>query len=391
MLSDRSPEVVVEEKIKFDPTVIIANNVPSNYKPVNPTNNAFGKISIVRNLSADTFNLEYEKMVFGNNTLYPYANFSINGNGQETYKINHIVNFGSKDGKTLKAHRSLFADKKFHDLSSITLGYTLGIEPNPSDQALIMSRITTNPVFYGINKNINSNYKKVIHLKTIKAYEITKKTRYTKDEAESRLPAYKGINVVKKYNNIYLVPRELSRTSSNKTLFDIYMNNDDNRSIDGDNRIISKKLRTTSFGKEDVDTQVVADIDPKSTYQPINGPIATKIARVDIIGRSYYDFEKQKSVLGNNSKSVDGEIIPYSLKGEYSRDLDISFNDTFKNMKIHLAKNFDRAILDPDEGTVQLKINAMRNKPVKEWHKLNDQNIKRIKKGHFSLGGLERL
>ena len=67
--------------------------------------------------------------------------------------------------------------------------------------------------------------------------------------------AYKKFTKTIEYNNIYLVPRLLSRTSSNTTLFDIYMNNDkinskdkSGRSINGDNRIISKFLQTTSFG-----------------------------------------------------------------------------------------------------------------------------------------------
>ena len=390
MLS-QAPEVVVEEKIEFEPQTIISHKISKKFSTKQSIKDHKGKISIVRNLSADTFNLEYEKMVFGNKTIFPYLNFSVNDGVQATHDISFITNSNPPASKPFKVHRSLFASKKFHDISAITVGYTMSKTPDIATSDYVTSRFLTNPGFHVINKNIYSNYNKVIHLKTIKAFDIVKNTKYVMNNKDTATDDDKNTTTTKKYNHIYLVPRELKRTSTNKTLFDIYMYNEDDRSILGDNRIISKKLKTTSFGKDSVDTQVVADV-KNEFYQPIgNGHLAQKIARVDIVGRSFYDFDKGKTVLGNNSKSVDGEIIPYSLKDEYSRDLEISFNDTFKNMKIHLSKHFDQAVLDPYDGQVKLNVKLMKNKFNGKWNKLSDRSIKRIKEQEYSLHGLERL
>lgn len=397
MLRDNSPEVVVEEKIGFDTKTILANPISESFTVSNSKKDEFGKISIVRNLSADTFNMEYDKMIFGQRTIYPYLNFAVNNDAQNTYPIAHLVDSTPESVMKLRAHRSLISDKKFHDLSAITVGYTMTEALDESEAKYVTSRFTTNPLFHEPNRNIYSDYDSVIHIKTIKAIDIQKKTKYSLSAGMGSKDEYKEITESFEYNNIFLVPRELKRETANKTLFDIYMVNDkandkdkEGRSIEGDNRIISKKLRTTSFGKNDVDTQVVEDKDG-TTYTSKEGIVAKKIARVDIVGRSFYDFDKKISVLGNNSESVDGEIIPYSLKGQYLRDLNISFNDTFKNMKIHLAKRFDQSILDPNDGLVKMTITSSDEKLASKEHHLNDAKIELIKKYDFSLGGLRRL
>lgn len=394
---DALPEVVVEERVRFEPKVMVLRSVANIGGSGVADSHYKGKISIVRNLSADTFNVEYQKMKFGTITMFPYLHFSINGNTQTGYDLEGLVNQVPPDGKPLMAHRSLLGDKKFHNLSTITLGYSEIKEGNGFPKPrYVTSRFTVNPMFRTQTKNIYSNFDKTIHLKTIKALGIERVNNYVYGDGTD--DPNKEIKNTTEYNNIYLVPRKLNRTTTNKTMFDVYMNNDNNRNIAGDNRIISKMMRTTSFGKKDVKTQFY-DEKSNDTYTPIgfsgsssNKP--KKIGRIDMVGRSFYDFEKEKSLLGNDSNSVDGEIIPYSLKGKYSRDINLSFNDTFKDMTIHMVKDFDQAELDPGDGKVKMKINEInKNKKsaIDNWIKLTDHNLKRIKKEDYSLNGLKRL
>ena len=405
------PEIVVQEKIEFNPFVNIVKKLARN-KHGGFNSDSFlnkqknGEMKIIRHLSADTFDISFENMNNGQvktkaESYYPYVNFAVNKKQSMTYDTAYITSNVVKEPEFTIIHRDVFADSKFSDISKITLGYSIGdiktAEPT-FDQTL--SRITTRPFLFPTRKNVGATFDQVIHLKTIKTISIKKDSKYETSSSggDVKITDRKRIGFTTDitYNNIYIVPIKPTRFSENKHLFNIYMNNGDGSSIVGDNRLISKKMKSSSFGSVGIETEVVEDT--STEYIDGDNKKVKQVARIDLIRRSHYDYDKKKTVLGNSWDSVDGEIIPYSLKGEYSRQLDISLNNSFKGMKLSFSENIATPYLDPNEGEVQLKIdnNAKPTAIIREalkhkMHKIDNDMIRQIKKNDFSLIGLERL
>ena len=402
---NNAPEVVVTENIDFAPVGNWLKAVQGSHY----LSGVKGKIKILRHLSADTFDIYFEHLD-SSHTLYPYLNIAANNKKPQTFQISHVLNNAPKNNGFMRIHRSEFGDMKFSDISKMTLGYSNVIDVEPTSGNSV-SRITTLPFLHKIQKTIAANFNSVIHLKTIKSITIEKTTPYTTSVSSDD----NKYETVIRYNNIYVVPTQPKRVGGNKVLFNVYMNNDLDEDFKahpttvGDNRIVSKKMKSTSFGATGVETEVFTDTSGK--YQTIEKTIKTggtvkivksaevpQVARVELTRRSHYDFDKKKTVLGNSWDSVDGEIIPYSLKGNYSRKLEISFNNSFKGTELDFATRFDKPYLDASEGEIQLKIkNDFKPSEVmngifkSKMHKLNTEKIRQIKNNDFSLIGLERL
>ncbi len=387
------PEYVVEEKINFDPKVM-AMISRDGTAPTQTIGSERGNVKIIRNLIDDTFNVEYWRPHNDqSHLLYPYLNMSLNGTTQKTFDLRDLSDGKTEHGNFIGIHRSLYQDAKFHDISTLTTGYTFGRgnleSPEPRFTLL---RTTTTPGFPNIQKRIETSFGRVIHLRTIKSIEYSKRTPFsfsgTTGSEERPTEDDKEINVQLTYNNIYLVPRELDRYNANKTLFDIYMNNEDGTSIENDKNIISGSMTSSSFGKDKVDTEFFSETSDQKVFHNIS---SEKVGRIDITNNSYYDYETGKSHLGNQGTSEDGEIIPYSLKGNYTRNLDISFNESFKGMKISLSKIFTNALLDANEGDVRMFLDETERFHFQDVMEFSRDDMKSIKENDHSLISLRRM
>ncbi|WKX02685.1 MHO_1580 family protein [Candidatus Mycoplasma mahonii] len=347
-----------------------------------------GKIKIVRNLNADSFNIEYEKFGVGYDNFYPFANMGLNKSGQESFDLREIGRNPS-NGPYIKVHRTVFNNPKLYDVGTMTLGFNIGGTLVDPQNNFILSRYIFNPQFLEVPKHINSTFDKIIHFKTIKTIILQKHNKYKYTKSNNFNPIdVDDVDVSYTYNHTYLVPTELNRMSTNTTPFLIYMSNDEDIETTHDQLIKAEEITSTGLGKSSMRT--IFSYGGNDSIMPANGKRANLIGKTTIIDKSYYDYEIGKTIVGNEQNALYGEQVPFSFRGNYTRNLKINLNCTFKGLTISLSKTIDQPILDPSDGMVKLQV----EETVKDDQKLfilKQNGIDAIRNNNLTLEGIARI
>ncbi|OYD27097.1 MHO_1580 family protein [Mycoplasma testudineum] len=86
-----------------------------------------------------------------------------------------------------------------------------------------------------------------------------------------------------------------------------------------------------------------------------------------INSQSIYDFEKGITKIGLESGSKNGLLIPFNFKGKYIIKFEAMFNEAFKDIEFGIVQNFKSKLLDPNEGTIRLKIKETNRDDSLKW------------------------
>lgn len=248
--------------------------------------------------------------------------------------------------------------------------------------------------FKDSQKNVEANFNNLIELKTIKtiSFNHTQKDWTTIDRsATAYVPTFEKRNdALYTYSHLIIKPIEPDRFKGNETVAEIYGYVDGGFDItDADYDIKDATMKSSSIGNEKVALSFEKYSGDKKPLEP--GSQAMLIGELKITDPTYYDYSTGSTKVGFQAHSIIGEVIPYSFKGDYSRELDLSFNAAFKNEKLLFSKHMDDAILDPSEGEVKMHV-TMDSTPRKvNFKTFTPEDIEIIRTKKLDLIGLNRL
>lgn len=165
-----------------------------------------------------------------------------------------------------------------------------------------------------------------------------------------------------KINNfiVYLFPEKFQQEIYNTTVFKVGVNPVDFKfgNLRRQINISAGKLTNIPIeGKSGLDLQFQfrPDLDTKD-FEPeiIQGKYI--IGDILITNNTYYDSDKQQVVLGNNSFSQKGYLIPFNFSGKLTPKASLTINSDYKDISVAFVQDFKRSILHKTQGIYKLKV-----------------------------------
>lgn len=251
--------------------------------------------------------------------------------------------------------------------------------------------------FNNIHKEVETTFSNIVELKTIKDLAFTSQpneyTSITALAAPTYVPAFskrEANNVTKTYSHLFIKPVEPDRFNGNETVAEIYGYADGNNDLtEADYSIKDATMKSSSLGNEKISLDFEKYTGEKKYLE--SGLPQYLLGTLKVTDPTYYDYSSGTTKIGFAAHSVVGEYVPYGFKGDYTREIDLSLNSAFKNMKIMFSKHMDQALLDPSEGLVKLQV-KVDNTPKKAVFKtFTPEDIEIIRSRKLDLIGLKRL
>lgn len=260
-----------------------------------------------------------------------------------------------------------------------------------------MRRVINQFQFSDIQKNVISNFNNIIELQSIKKIQINLQpsdiVTVANEESRDYFPSFSQMSNAKiQYSHLFIKPMQINRMSGTADVAEIYGYSDDNTPLSvADFLIKDSTLKTSSLGNEKLGvyfekyTGASKDLDEKHE--------AHLLGKLKISDPTYYDYSSGTVRTGFAANSIIGETIPYTFKGDYTRELDLSFNAAFKNMKISFSEKLGTSVLNPFEGSVKLSLKTEEAPKQNTLRKITPEDIKmiRARKTDLGLNGLINL
>ena len=336
-------------------------------------------VKIVRNLYDDSFKVFIEDIVNTSPATFHFV--QINGvksaSSENSMHASKRVNIGGKN--YFRINSKLMGDIKFKDLKKLIVGY---------------QRYSTVQAAYQINfapsqkkqKSMNVSFGQIAEFKVLKEVNISLKVNLHSKANYYESNKYKEVNYDLKYSRAFYKPSHKDRYSPVQELGSIYRNDDEGITPINFNQDefvkTAPKLTTTSLTKStlnDVAYKIKSN-QPSLNVETDNGEIVVNYSKTMFFnGRTSYDYEKQKTILGGTESPVLGEIIPYSFSGQYQWLQKITPFEILKDFTIHTYKNYNHAVLNESDGDIIMKINIDEDNGVTPSYVLGDIEIKKIK------------
>ena len=351
MVNNIYTEKVVTEKIDIEITDIFQQvNVRSSE---NPFNNKKAVVEIVRNLNEDTFNIEYEKLHLNLGTdqisFIPYANAK--GKDYISRWTHDYTDLPFSKTGVFPLHRSQIDEIKISKIDQLTVGYDL--ESNLLQSSKKDRNVTRHILSINIpekNPIVNLKFNEILHLKSIKTIKVKPKLlpykfgNYYPSNLLTRenVIENQGTEIEYTYNHLFLVPTKLNQNDSNEVIFDVFERNDNDRQIMFDQSFKGGEYDSNVFSPGKLTHIFVGNKNTKKEYVDNEGNKAKYVGSFHLIESSYYDYESKKSKKGLGPNYENGEIIPYSFKGLYSRNVSLGLNSAFPKLLIRMNKQIEK-------------------------------------------------
>lgn len=362
---------------------------------------ADGRVQIIRNASDDTFNLEIPAYANTSHRDYletPYVNLNnkieISGKSAILGQLKHN-NTTSND--SWKVHHTLLNNSSFRDINILAIGDDM-MNSNVSGGVEFPSRRwVTYFDFNNIHKDVETSFSNIVELKTIKSLSFGAQQNEHTSITERGLPSYSPIftkrsdsDITRTYTHLFVKPIEPDRFHGNEAVAEIYGYADDGKDMtEADYSIKDATMKSSSLGNEKLSLDFEKYTGEKKYLE--SGLPQYLLGTLKVTDPTYYDYSSGTTKIGFAAHSVVGEYVPYGFKGDYTREIDLTLNSAFKNMKIMFSKHMDQALLDPSEGLVKLQV-RVDNTPKKTTFKtFTPEDIEIIRSRKLDLIGLKRL
>lgn len=378
------------------------------HKKENYPSASFNPVMMIqRNLRDDTFNV---RLKLDKHIDFPVdTNFQIDGKTISDNIPAHDYQVQSDIIDDIIPH-SLIKDAKFSQTKSIAAGLIVRGKSDDNIDKWIHPRFSRKDfgAFLIIinnltkNQNISVTSDNIIHIKTINSIKLTKNEplhiwRNTDKYSNGTYSTYykifdpddqnnQEVTFEYSYNHIYLKPAPISRYKHNKKIYDIFMSNDDSTPIIGDMNIKNGIMASSETGSSKMQIGFHSHLHENKT-EMIEGKERKYIGHYQLEDYSYYDYDKNKTIFGPSTIAERGDFIPYNLKGNYIRQLQLALNCDFDALKIYQSKKFDQAVLKPFGGSVKINLTEKKFDNSIIMNKLSKEAIKNIKENFndFSL------
>lgn len=165
-----------------------------------------------------------------------------------------------------------------------------------------------------------------------------------------------------KINNfiIYLFPEKFRQEFYNTIVFKVGVNPTDFKFGN-----LRKKINITPGKLTNIPIEGRASLDLKFQFRPnldtqdfqpeiIQGKYI--IGDILINNNTFYDSEKQQVILGNNSFSQKGYLIPFNFSGKLTPKASITINSDYKDISVAFIQNIKQSLLHKTEGIYKLKV-----------------------------------
>lgn len=371
------------------------------------------KTKILRNARDDTFSVFIPNRLeatgtpsYNPNKVMPYLNID---NKYEFRGRNvDVPGMWDESGKQWKFYHSTIGNTKLRDLKVIAFGQDFSSTEDISHQETISPAFKwiSNPLFDPIRKTASATFDDLVEFQTIKEIDFQptpsfmptlEKVSSTPDGGKWYTQSPTGFSggTMTRFTHLIIKPLDINQFGINEDVAEIYGYSDDNQPMSsGDYEIKDATMKSTSIknGTFHLD------------YLPYNGarkvilvPFEDKNHRASLLGtlkvadQSYYDFQSQETKLGLAYNSNVGEQIPFNLKGNYTREIQLSLNDVFKDVKVSFSKTINQPTLGSSNGLVQLSVDNSEENSELPMKYFNADDIKAIKENNFDLVGLVRL
>lgn len=394
-------EVLVTERGVLKITNTNFENILLNTGEAPSISSNLEKVEIIRNFIDDTFNIKV------------YRTIGEDAGGWDEFPSLGVNNDASLGGpsspvsgqltlSTLPANaywdvnHSMIKDIKFRDSNIIGIGSDL----HKSGFVKPIYKYVISPQFEPVPPNVDLRFNQVLHLAAVKKITIYQDSGYalklsstTSSTSENSVVSRNNdqFKVKLEYNHLYIEPTPIDRYHGNEILAKVYIKNDGDLPTSYDYKFDVGEMRSTSLGAEHASTYFQLDENPSEIYRGTNAHYLGSIRSFDSL---YYDYQNHCVKVGSTSDSIYGDIVPYNYKGEYTREIKMSFNGVFDKLNVRFKTIIDEAILNPSDGSVQLNVSNNKNQipnsqiPPK-YFDMNDIRI--IRQHQPSLRGLEGL
>ena len=350
-------------------------------------------VKIIRDLHDDSFKIFIEDIIQRDigQKHFVQINNKETANSENSLRASKTTVINGKKYFTIDSKQMGLI--KFKDVDKMVIGYVrfdnicaayqlnfIHTTKKTPAMTISQSEIAEFKVFKEINIQLRSNY-------------LSRVNYVSKDNK-------KDADFTVRYAHAFYKPSQKDRYSPVQELGSIYTTTDDSDGFISGSRDEYRedppKLITTSLKKTSLNDVIYKKRKDQSVLvvETEDGRIsATYSDSLFFRGRTSYDYEKKKTILGGTESPVLGEIIPYSFEGQYHWEQKISPFGILKNFQIDTYKNFDHAVLNESNGDIRMSISIDEENGIKPNFVIGENDIHRIKslKGLYDLRILESM
>lgn len=400
--------IVISEKINVITREQLGNVIVPQVQDFSAARNpSRPRYALIRNPVDDTFNLEFSRQfnVITRNVMQQYMSLPyVNVNNQiEFYGYNSPIALQivpNAQVQDWKVHRTLLKEMQLRKMSTIVMGEDLfRFEANRFTTPLghgVIYRSINFLAFEEIEKNAIATFDDVIELDSVREIGFAQMTSPTisidgpQNIVEDTTFVDVSTKPTFKYSRLFIKPIAPDYFRGDQDVAEIYGDCGDDANWISQISVKNATLKSTSLKTSKLNL----------AYEKYNGTTRTidvgelkpkLLGKLKITDPTYYDYVTGETKVGFAPNSIIGEIIPYSFKGNYTRELDLDFNGVFKDMKLAFTNKVDQPILGASNGIVRLSVETDQTRQSVLSNFFTSEDIKFIKNNRLDLNGLMRL
>lgn len=397
ILIPQLPEIVVEQKI----AIISGQNFISSQKSSNKLElqKSFS-FTIKRFLKDDLFSVILNGELINKSGLTFWTpNTNVNNEDKSIHNYTDYdfqVQMNNFEPNALEINRFLLGNIPFQNLKMSVFGMSGGKQ----NVVLNSFHTLTNWEIGSFNKTITSDFDHVLHFKIPKQIKITTNIKDLKLSPKDNPYFYKitypgNYEIEFQYLHLILKANRPNWHNPTQSLVDIYGYDDTNKNsnIWSDIETQTAGLLKSTSVRSGLKTEFQYDYDPNRRYLITSGKQAAYLGSIKALESTYYDYQKQDVVKGFSENSILNDQIPYNFSGLYRWELNFDLNKVINNFNWNLYTKIDKALLNPYDGLVKLKITSSNEKIMKKLkYTLDNEALKIIREQKdISLAGIEQL